>query len=250
MMETTDSLHAPSSGYPIWGAKGQSLPAEGIFLRLDAGFPLLSVEVVYEGRSLACAERAAPADEALADLVGEVLREADCPPSALAGFLYHAGPGSLLGLRVAAMMIETWRLVWSNGQRLPVWMYHHAEALACSLTAGRGEGVTLISDARRKQWNVCHWDPSARRMSWSLLSTGELPFPEPGLAYLLPGSFLSQPAPEGWQNLPPAKNRLAPEIWWQEDLAWPVDRPEPLLLRRSSYATWSGQPRLRPDASQ
>lgn len=236
---------ASPEGCPAYRNGGEVLPGEGIILRLDAGHPTLVVELLRGGKSLICRQALAAADEALAELVLGVLREAEVPREAVAGFLYQAGPGSLLGLRVAAMMVEGWRMVFGqSGGRLPVWQYYHAEALAVQMGQARGQSMTLLSDARRQQWNCCTWSKDSDTIGWSIKSAGEISPPVEGEGYLLPGARLSQEMPAGWTVLPGEAMALSARLWSTLGLALPVERVEPLLLRRSVYARWSGQPRV------
>ena len=143
----------------------------------------------------------------------------------LGGYVLCEGPGSILGIRTAAMAVRSWRLL--NPQ--PVWVYRSLDLVAQAL----GEpGATVIADARRDRWHVAQPGQPLRRVP-----TAELP-PTP---LAMPDDF------RHWSKLPedrairPVPYDLA-ALWLRAidaDLLQPADTPEAFLHEEPAYATWT-----------
>ncbi|MCC5789187.1 MAG: hypothetical protein JJT75_06105 [Opitutales bacterium] len=213
---------------------------DGLVLLLDGGNPCLRSGLMRKGQILGLAAEESSAEEGLWKLVATCLGKTS--PLEVETFLYQAGPGSLLGLRIAAMLVESWRAWQRLEGREPAKLrfYHHAEGVAAALKSRlRGEAFSLGSDARRKSWNVLVVD-AVGQTSWKLLSSEEW-VALPGRRYLLPQGFCSQPIPEGTGVL---EERLG---WWDFGLLWEdaltgeLGKAEPALLRSSKFVPWSGQ---------
>ncbi|MCH8473784.1 MAG: hypothetical protein LAT55_00980 [Opitutales bacterium] len=230
---TEESYFIASDRRPLEGS-------DGLTLLLDGGNPGLRVGLMREGQVLAVAEEEASAEEGLASLATTCLGEFS--PVEVETFLYQAGPGSLLGLRIAAMLIESWRALQRLEGRKPAKLrfYHHAEGVAAALRPSLpGEAFSLGSDARRKSWNVLEVNP-AGECFWKLLSPEEW-VALPGRRYLLPQGFCSQPIPRGTEILEGLLGRWDLGLLWQNPLTGTRENAEPALLRFSEFARWSGQ---------
>tara|TARA_Y100000588_G_scaffold395052_1_gene519448 strand:+ start:20188 stop:20802 length:615 start_codon:yes stop_codon:yes gene_type:complete len=71
----------------------------------------------------------------------------------LQGFVFCAGPGSTLGIRITTMAINGWKSFPSH-QNIPVFKYYSLEAVACLLIEkGTSTPFTLVSDFRKDLWN-------------------------------------------------------------------------------------------------
>ena len=231
---------------------------------LDAGLPLLFLDASglstraglwQNSRWLAFREDPAPALTALFTSTRAILAEAALTLSQIAGFLYIEGPGSVLGLRLAAMAIRTWqtdptsasaaihssepqpapshpRTVFSCGS------LHLAAALA--LAGGAQPPFTVCTDARQGRWHLLEV-PTANSSSLAQNLSREADGPE--LAQL-PGPLFYLPARKSWQNLPrpsaplPASLRDHPEILITPNLFRPVPAATPFSGAAPEYRKW------------
>lgn len=82
-------------------------PLQGTWLLLDAAGPELIVGLVEDGQWRAQSRNSGGYLEALRPSVEAVLSEGTCRLPDLNGALYASGPGSTLGLRLAAMFLRT-----------------------------------------------------------------------------------------------------------------------------------------------
>lgn len=135
-----------------------------------------------------------PALESLFTVVEHVLQQADVRLEAIRSYVYCEGPGSVLGLRLCAMAIETWRRL----QPMPgvTYGYNSLQLAAADLLQQRGyaEVALLISDWKKDAWNGLKLSAEDLAEVTSVTS-GELADWSGPLYHL--------PARKGWQQ-PPA----------------------------------------------
>ncbi len=136
--------------------------------------------------------------------------------------LFCDGPGSVLGIRTAAMAIRTWQVLRS----VPVYAYNSLALLAHA--RGRAE-VGFIADARRDTWHHFSLVSGFSRRATAEL-TGTL---------ATPGTF------RHWTPLPSATEQVPYVIAdllgaaQEADLFRPIDGPDAFLHEEPSYATWT-----------
>ncbi len=129
------------------------VPGAGPWLLLDAAGPRVQTGLWMDGRWLAFDESPKEAGTALFSGTETVLRQAGTSIGDVAGFLFCRGPGSQLGIRIAAMAIHGWRALRETPP--PVIGYtSHALLAARLLERGTPPPFRLLSDARRNQWTV------------------------------------------------------------------------------------------------
>lgn len=105
------------------------------------------------GQWLACKQSGPGALEALFPNVAEVLREADRAPESIRRYIYCEGPGSMLGLRLGAMAIETWSLLSSTPvTRLSYGSLHLTAALLLQDNPSL-KNATILSDWKKDAWH-------------------------------------------------------------------------------------------------
>lgn len=137
-------------------------------------------------------------------------------------FVFCDGPGSILGIRTAAMALRTWQ---SLGWR-PAFAYCSLAVVAHAL--GQSD-VQAIADARRNLWH--HYTPggSLRRVPVAEL-TGRLVMPE--------GFRHWSPLPSNVASTSYSLAALLPRIT-HADLFRETDTPDAFLHEEPSYATWA-----------
>ncbi|MFU8847755.1 MAG: hypothetical protein ACNA77_03445 [Opitutales bacterium] len=147
-----------------------------------------------DGDWLAFEKAAEPALESLFKTVDRVLQSAAIELEAIRSFIYCEGPGSVLGLRLCAMAIETWRHI--HAAPMELYAYNSLQLLAARLQ--KENKITaeslLISDWKKDYWNSLTIGPEG---------AGEVcPISADELAQWQ-GPLYHLPARKGWQT-PPA----------------------------------------------
>ncbi len=197
------------------------LSSHAPLLVLDAASPRIQVGVLAPDGS-ACWE----SSEAEAG-VG-LFRSVEALPvelESVAAFAFCDGPGSVLGIRTAAMALRAWTTL----KKRPVFAYSSL-ALVWHGLAER-ERTSVISDARRDQWNRYRATDGLVRVAAAELS-GRLATPE--------GFRNWSPLPAGVERVPYVVADLLPRTA-KADLFRAVEAPDAFLHEEPSYVTWTPQ---------
>ena len=165
--------------------------------------------------------------------VERVLSRAGFKLSQINAFVFCEGPGSVLGIRTAAVALRTWQAV----RERPVFSYQSLALVAEHLAAeGDGKSFSVIADARREMWHRVRFDPVGRvgpleRVAAAALN-GELCLPE-GFRHwsALPAGVKLVPYPLA----PVLSNRLETALFRA------VLEPDAFLHEEPSYRTWTPQ---------
>jgi len=168
---------------------------------------------------------------AAAALAAAHLRVAD-----LGALVFCEGPGSILGIRTAAMALRTWQT--REPPAPPAYAYRSLELVAQDLRRSRPQRpFAVIADARRDAW---HWFEATdhtdldelRRVPRSKLAefAGELFMPE--------GFRVWTPPPRIVSAVPYA----LPDLWRRQgdaDLLRPAPEPDAFLHEDAVYVSWT-----------
>lgn len=94
--------------------------------------------------------------EALFPAVDAALNTANCQLADIRSFVYSEGPGSVLGLRLCAMAIETWSRL--SSPQLPLYSYNSLQFCAQRLRTELGSKTDflVVSDWKKNAWNAVH----------------------------------------------------------------------------------------------
>lgn len=130
----------------------------GLWSAVEAQHPLLRVSDTE-------------ASTGLFECVDAVLREAGLRISDIGAFVFCEGPGSVLGIRTAAVALRAWRAIHSTAA---IYSYQSLDLVARAVN--RPE-VNIIADARRDTWHVMQLGQPLRRVPAAELN-GELVMPE------------------------------------------------------------------------
>ena len=128
-------------------------------LLIDASTPWLHAGVMSGGAWLALERAEGDAVTLLPELVRLVLHRAGLRIADMRTLIHCEGPGSLLGLRLAAMLMETWRAMPSM-TGVPLFAYRSlamAAALPAAIPAG-GDVFSVVTPFRRGSYCVCASD--------------------------------------------------------------------------------------------
>lgn len=179
-----------------------------------------------DGSWLACRKADKPALESLFSTVETVLKKAGLELNHIKSYIYCEGPGSLLGLRLCAMAIESWTRIHPAPTEL--YSFNSLTLLATQLTkeGGNEEDALLISDWKKDTWNSL-----AIRSG----TPGRVkPIQTPELSDWQ-GPLYHLPARKGWQK--PPDNALELK-YAPERLAKLLDFPD-LIQRRQSVELYN-----------
>lgn len=169
-----------------------------------------------------------PALESLFTTVDAVLQAAGLELEAIRSFIYCEGPGSVLGLRLCAMAIETWMRIHPHPTKL--YAYNSLGLVAANLLDQRKnrEGALLVSDWKKDTWN------SLKIRSDGLEAVAPITAEE---LSNWQGAVYHLPARKGWQK--PPDNAI--EITYEpENLPGLLKLPELIELRQDVALYSSG----------
>jgi tRNA threonylcarbamoyladenosine biosynthesis protein TsaB len=198
---------------------------------LAAHAPLLLLDAASETIQVGClSAQVAPAWAARKEEAGvgifRCLEELGVDVATIRAFAFCEGPGSILGIRTAAMALRTWNVLAAR----PSFAYSGLAVVAADL--GRPD-LGLIADARRGRWHHQTLGGAWRRVPAAEL-TGDLATPE--------GFRHWAPLPAGTARVPYDLPRMfAVPAVAAADLFRPVDAPDAFLHAEPAYAAWTPQ---------
>lgn len=145
-------------------------------------------------------------------------------PAEVNAWVLCTGPGSILGIRTAAMALRTWLML----HPVPVHAYF---SLALVAHAQPAPALPVIADARRETWHVFTQDHGLRRVS-----SVDVPSP-----CVMPRGFRHWSAlPAGTTTTSYDLQELLPRVW-NVPLLSPCPEPDAFLHEEPSYVTWTPQ---------
>lgn len=172
-------------------------------------------------------------DEANVALFRAVERLPAAALESAGAFVFCEGPGSILGIRTAAMAIRAWTLLSPR----PVYRYG---SLALVAHAAERRDLSVIADARRDTWHCYDRTHGLRR-----LAPGALP-PEPAT----PEGFRAwTPLPADAVTVPYDVPRLFAATA-DADLFAATDAADAFLHEEPNYATWTPQIHRAPGSAR
>lgn len=209
-------------------------------LVLDASTKTIAVGIFAPGKSTWDAFASTPGDalETIFHLTRDCLAKGELSLPQLGGIDFCAGPGSLLGLRLAAMAVQTWRTLPEN-RAWTLRQYHSLTYLAHARLAAGESDFTLLSPFRRDLFNVvsvCDGSVGALDLvAVEELSTLLAP------RYWVPNGAVRVPSPDGTVEIDhdlAAFPRLAASVPAPTWLC-AIEQPEVCVPQAPTFALWS-----------
>jgi tRNA threonylcarbamoyladenosine biosynthesis protein TsaB len=161
------------------------------------------------------------------------LRQAGLDLADIRSFAVCVGPGSILGIRVAALAARTWATL----EPRPIYVWESLAAVAqAALAAGQARPFAVALESRLKRWNTLVVAPAG-----ALGAPAELE-PEQVAALGLPivSTTGSASALFPSAQVVPAPWTVLPTLFAGADLLRPEPKPE-ALNPAADYATWDGE---------
>lgn len=173
----------------------------------------------------------ASADEEAGAAVFRCVAQLGVDLETVAAFAFCEGPGSVLGIRTAAMALRTWNVLKPR----PVFAFRSLELVAQALAR---PGTTVIADARRDSWHAVTIGADGRPGPLRRIPTAELS-----------GELVTPAGFRAWSKLavPCATTNyeladlLAQPRVAQADLFRATADPDAFLHEEPSYVTWTPQ---------
>jgi tRNA threonylcarbamoyladenosine biosynthesis protein TsaB len=142
-------------------------------LLLDAASSVVHIGLLRRGAAPRWDAQAADANRGLFAATAECLAAAGVTVEEIGAFVYCEGPGSMLGVRTAAMAIRTWQAAASRS--LPAFRYQSLQLIAGELSRrGTPPPFAVVADARRDHWHVMTVDATGRAGLLQRLAAAEV----------------------------------------------------------------------------
>ena len=207
--------------------------ARARWLALDVASQKPCVAVVRgDGQRLALALPQGGALEGVRAAIQTCLDDAGVALDALDGFLFCEGPGSILSVRLAAMMLRVWKTQGALANK-PVFAWRTLPLLARAHAVG-GKAPAVVTTSRRGFW--CVYRAPA---DWSEVATA-------ALAPLADTAALYVPQRKQWET-PPAFLKTVvdnpaldnPALLFDDALLERRDTPDAFVARAPDYRRWT-----------
>jgi tRNA threonylcarbamoyladenosine biosynthesis protein TsaB len=170
--------------------------------------------------------------------VDAVLTQARIGVADLGAAVFCEGPGSILGIRTAAMALRTWSA--AEGRPLPAFAYRSLDLVAHDL---RRRGIpapfAVLADARRDSW---HWVEAP--IDGTIGSLQRVP---PGTVAGFGGRRFTPAGFRVWARPPGEISTVPyalPDLWQHQrdaDLLRAAPQPDAFLHEEATYVAWTPQ---------
>jgi len=152
----------------------QLLAAHGHLLVLDAASTVVQTGVLTTAGQTAWKRQEGEAGTTLFTCAEAVLAQAGLPLDQIGAFVYCEGPGSMLGVRTAALSLRTWNVLKPR----PVFAYQSLAVAARAEWQRAPRAFTMIADARRDTWHALAVAVDGRTGTLQRTATADLPAEE------------------------------------------------------------------------
>lgn len=201
-------------------------------LLLDASTDEVCVGVLANSTWLAFERTSVEALESLFSLTACVLDQAQLHLRQINRFLFCEGPGSVLGIRLAAMAIRTWLTLPDCRQKT---IYAYKSLHAASVILKREEQPTtpwcLVIASRMKRWNLLGDDGQLREIGQDALAASQRNL------YYLPARRHSHPPVNA--RLLPYRLEAHPDIFGNAPWLRSIESPDAWLPSQPVYQQWT-----------
>lgn len=205
----------------------------GPVLLIDSASACVQVALLRDGQPPIWETQTAEAGTAIFSCMENVLARASLKLDDVGVFVFCDGPGSVLGIRTAAVALRTWRVL---GER-PVYSYCSLALVAHHLARiEKARGLSLIADARRDTWHHVSIDAGGRVSALRRVPTADL-----AGALAMPEHFRNwTPLPACVRVVPYDLAAMLPALA-DAPLFAPAPEPDAFLHEEPVYQAWTPQ---------
>lgn len=214
----------------------QLLARHGSILLLDAASARVQVGLLRTGSAAIWHTAGADAGKTIFPLAEACLRDGALSLGDVGAFAFCAGPGSMLGVRTAAMVLRTWQTL----APCPAYQYLSLTLLAHDLAGtAANRPCTVIADARRDTWHAVTVETDGGVGALQRLPSAALTG--------LPGTVIQPGDFRAWSTAPLATQGCAYELaalfarQSGADLFSPAPAPDTFQHEAPEYKKWSPQ---------
>ncbi|MEM8867545.1 MAG: hypothetical protein AAGC73_04695 [Verrucomicrobiota bacterium] len=194
---------------------------------------------------LAQVRREGVALENLFPVVSQTFAQSRSKLANIESFIYCEGPGSVLGLRLAAMALQTWQELAAQTPKF--YAYNGLQMTAQALQKQTNcSDALLISDWKKNAWNAAYIEAGIIRANDVVDDSALEDYPHP--VYHLPQR-------KGWQKPPPQATTLSYDpaalinLSSLEGLLRATDRVELAQTAANTFAKWTPERHRAPQAN-
>ena len=212
---------------------------DSILLLLDASSPIVQVGLLKGEAWLAFRELKEEAIDSIFAGTSACLEEAKMTLNDVGGFIFCEGPGSILGIRLAAMAINGWRSRPAHRQA-PVFSFRSLEA-AVALLKLKGESIPfhIASEYRQDRWHLVSVYEDGKCRDLTLVASAALSKLQ-GPVYYLPRRK-NRPVPPDFIQARDYSLRELPRALNSANLLRHTDRLEAYMPEKPVYVKWNAK---------
>lgn len=189
-----------------------------------------------DGEWLAQSEESGAPLESLFPFAEKVLEDADVSLANLSGFIFCAGPGSVLGLRLCAMAIETWTRLFPQAAEM---LSYNSLDLTARLLLDSNQDLQdalIVADWKKGAWNAIFIHNRV---------VGKTEVVDDAAIDGWSGPVYHLPQRKGWQKPPSGATSLVYEpgrlnaVWKQDECLAPCDEVRLYSAGANTFQKWT-----------
>jgi tRNA threonylcarbamoyladenosine biosynthesis protein TsaB len=219
----------------------QLLDTHSTILLIDSASLCVQVALLRQNHEPVWISKTGEAGEQVFAAVNELLTSANLSLDAIDAFIFCDGPGSVLGIRTAAVALRTWRVL----RERPVYAFCSLTVIADALVRNQARSnFAVIADARRESWHRVAVDANG-----TISQLHRLPATELTGALVMPDGFRHwAQLPASVETVPYSLAALLPTLA-EADLFYAAAEPDAFLHEEPVYKTWTPQVHRAPQLS-
>jgi tRNA threonylcarbamoyladenosine biosynthesis protein TsaB len=219
----------------------QLLALHPTLLLIDSSSTVVQAAVLRRDAEAVWAAKPGEAGEQLFSAATELFDRTNLSLNSVDAFVFCDGPGSVLGVRTAAVALRTWRVLRDR----PAYAYCGLTVVAHALALTKGRRTfSVIADARRDSWHRVAVDGAGAISNLHRLPTAEL-----AGALVMPEGFRHWTGlPASTETVPYSLRALLPTVA-DVDLFYAASEPDAFLHEEPVYKTWTPQVHRAPSPS-
>lgn len=207
-------------------------------LVIDASGNAVFVGLLHHQQWLASQRIETPALEGLFSAVDKVLTDARSSLDQVAAYIYSEGPGSVLGLRLCSMAIETWSRLYPQPAKRFAYNSLQLSAQLIRIDYPEATEALLVADWKKGAWN-------AVKIRSGTIGSTEVVDDEALKTWS--DAFFHQPQRKGWQSPPSGATTVnysperLPEVLTGNALLRPTEGVELYSSGVNTFQKWTAE---------